>query len=229
MKNDETKSKGIILDTPDPPNDLPYADFEDYRAKELLKVNNIELTEQSLLSALNSEEDVFKGAAAHVLGSLGSTAVITALEQLCDNSDDLVKVEAAYALVRLGVKEYSKVLQNCLNYPVNAYLCPPIAAGDLARLGDSIGFPVIFKCLDIDNLIVRIIACKQLTFFVPFQDLLSDTGQPIDVYALFNKALNDQHRDVQWIALWQLREIHSLTARKLLEDFIGKTTDEKLF
>ncbi len=46
----------IILDTPDPPDDLPYADFEDYRARTLLEVNDIPLTEDALARTLRREK-----------------------------------------------------------------------------------------------------------------------------------------------------------------------------
>ena len=221
-------SKEIILDTPDPPYDLPYADFEDYRALELMKVNNIELTEQSLLSVLLNSETVLKRASAHVLGMLGYTTAIEAITQLCKISDDIVKVEAAYALVRLGKHKYKNVLRECLNYPLHAYLGPPIAAGDLARLNDPIGYPIITKCLEIDNLIVRTIACKQIVFFLPFHGMHTETGQMIDVYSLFDRALNDIDPEIQRIALLQLRELRILEIRNLIKKYVLRVNDKYL-
>jgi HEAT repeat protein len=221
-------SKEIILDTPDPPDDLAYSDFEDYRSEELLKVNDIELTEQSLLSALYNGEAVLQGASAHVLGKLGITSSVPSLKQLCDMSDDLVKVEAAYALVRLGMQEYRNILRGCLNYPLDSYLGPPIAAGDLARLGDSVGFPILTKCLDIDNLIVRTIACKQIILFLPFHGLLTETGEMINVYTLFDKALHDQHPEIQRIALMQMYELRTEANRNLIKNYLLSVEDNYL-
>ncbi len=206
----------VILDTPDPPDDLPYADFEDYRARTLLEVNDIPLTEDALARTLDHPESVLRGAAAHALGSLGSPTAIPALERLAGRASDLVRVEAAYALVRLGRDEYRGVLEEALTYPVNAYLSPAVAAGDLARLGDPVGFPVIARCLEEHNLIVKIIGCKQLVFFVPFHGTRTRAGQRVDVYTLFGRALHDPEREVQRVARLQLREVDTEEARRLL-------------
>lgn len=208
---------GIILDTPDPPDDLPYADFEDYRARALLEVNAIPLTEDALIRTLEHPESVLRGAAAHALGSLGSPTAIPALERLAGRASDLVRVEAAYALVRLGRDEYRAVLEEALGHPVNAYLSPAVAAGDLARLGDPVGFPVIGKCLDERNLIVKMIGCKQLIFFVPFHGTRTREGQRVDAYALFERALRDPEREIQRVARLQLREVDTEEARRLLD------------
>jgi hypothetical protein len=221
-------SNEIILDTSDPPDDLPYIDFEDYRSEELLKVNNIKLTEQSLLTTLHHSEAVLKGASAHVLGKLGIASSVPSLKQLCSISDDLVKVEAAYALVRLGIQDYRNILRECLNYPLDSYLGPPIAAGDLARLGDSIGFPILTKCLDIDNLIVRTIACKQIILFLQFHGLRTEIGQMINVYTLFDQALHDQHPEIQRIALIQMHELHTEANRNLIKNYLLRVEDKYL-
>src|SRR5437870_2750043 len=92
--SDEPGLKEINLDTPDPPDDLPYADFEDYRAEELLKINGFSLTVEALLTVLDNSDAVLKGAAAHTLGRLGATAAVASLRRLTDASNDLVKVEA---------------------------------------------------------------------------------------------------------------------------------------
>ena len=205
-------SDDLVLDTADSPADLPYAGFEDYRAKELLKANGVALTLEALVTVLREGEAVLQGAAAHALGALGLTAAIPELKQLAGTAEDLVKTEAAYALVRLGSTEYRSVLQEALHYRADAYLSPAVAAGDLARLGDPSGFAVIGKCFETDNLIVRMIACKQLTFFVPFHD-----GKTIDVYAMFTRALADAHADVRRLTERQLRELRTPEARHLLE------------
>lgn len=211
-----TQGDEIILDTPDPPDELPYADFEDYRARALLEANGIPLATDALIRALDHPESVLRAAAAHALGSRGSAAAIPALERLAAASSDLVRVEAAYALVRLGRDEHRAALTEALDYPVDAYLSPAVAAGDLARLGDPAGFPVIARCLDERNLIVRIIGCKQLIFFVPFHGMRTRDGQRIDVYALFDRALHDPDREVQRVARLQLREVGTEEARRLL-------------
>ncbi len=217
----------IILDTPDPPEELPYADFEDYRATELLRVNGIEPNLEEALATLETGESLLRGAAAHVLGRLGDAAAIPPLQRVAASSEDLVKAEAAYALVRLGLDAYREVLKQCLAYPVNAYLSPSVAAGDLARMGDPVGFPVVVNALAVDNMIARVVACKQLFFFVPLRGQRVQ-GTPIDPYVLFGRALGDENAEIHRVALLQLHELHTPESRKLLEDYLPVAPDEYL-
>jgi HEAT repeat protein len=214
--DDPPEPTGIVLDTPDPPDDLPYADFEDYRARELLGVNGIEPNRDSVLAALRHGEPVLQGAAAHTAAALGLTEAIPDLKHLVETSDDLVKTEAGYGLVRLGLDEYRQILKEALRSRPDANLSPAVAAGDLARLGDPSGFPVLATCFEVDNLIVRMIACKQLLFFVPFHDTKTSDGQRIDVYDLFKRASADPHPDVRLLAARQLSELETPEALRLL-------------
>ncbi|WP_449433110.1 HEAT repeat domain-containing protein [Pseudomonas putida] len=205
-----------ILDIPEPPADLRWAEVEDFQAREVLKANGVVMTEQALLSTLECSVGALKVAAAHTLGSLGYSGAIAALQQLVEVSDDMLQVEAAFALVRLGREKYRSKLTTRLQDPVNAYLGPIVAAGDLARLGDPIGYSVIARCFDENNLIVRVVASKQLLFFAPFHGERTIDGQPIDAYGLFDRALHDSNPDVQWSALVQLRELQTPDAYRLL-------------
>ena len=214
--DDPPEPTGIVLDTPDPPDDLPYADFEDYRARELLRVNGIELKRDSVLAALQQGDPVLQGAAAHTVAALGLTEAIPALKRLVETSDDLVRTEAGYGLVRLGLDEYRDILKEALRSRPDANLSPAVAAGDLARLGDPSGFPVLAMCFEVDNLIVRMIACKQLLFFVPFHDTKTSDGRRMDVYALFERALADPHPDVRRLVARQLSELGTAEALRLL-------------
>ncbi len=223
---DEPGSRKIRIDTPEPPEDLSYADVEDFRARELLKINGITVTADALLPVLDDPEEVLQSAAARTLGSLGSKAAIPALKGLASTADDVVKVEAAYALARMGLDEGRNVLKQCLNYPLNAYLSPSMAAGCLARLNDPEGFPVVVQCLDVDNLIVQLVASKQLFFFAPFQGTRLSDGQPIDVFAQFARALRHPHRDIQWAALVQLRELRASESRNILQGYVRSSADD---
>src|SRR5215468_2879301 len=91
------------LDIPEPPGNLSYAELEDFRSREILKANGISLTEEGLLSALERTTNILQTAVAHTLGSMSIRAAVPALQGLLTSQDDLVKVEAAYALARLGV------------------------------------------------------------------------------------------------------------------------------
>ena len=219
----------LNLDIPNPPDDLSYVDFEDYRNREILTANKITATsEAELMAALDAQTNVLQAAAAHILGKLASKAAIPTLRNLLSSSEDLVKVEAAYALARSGVPEGKDILVQCLGYPLDAYLFPAIAAGYLAQLGDPQGFKTIFSCFNVDVAAIRMLACKQLYFFVPFSGEHDRDGNAMDVYHLFDRALKDSDTNVQWQALVQLREIRSLNARKILGSYIEKTADEQL-
>jgi len=207
---------------------MSYAQFEDYRNRAILQRNNIPLSEAELIDALGGTTNILQAAVAHTLGSLASTAASPALSQLLTAPEDLVRVEAAYALARIGVGEGRDVLAQCLSYPVDAYLFPAIAAGYLAQLGDSRGFSTVVSCLDQEILAIRMIACKQLYFFVRFQGQPDATGKPVEVLHEFSRALRDADSDVQWQALVQLRELRLHGSRGILQEFAENTSDEQL-
>jgi hypothetical protein len=216
------------LDIPDPPDNLPYVEFEDYRSRELLKVNGITTSEAGLMGALETQTNVLQAAAAHTLGALGGKAPIPALMKLLSSSEDLVRVESAYALARLGAAEGKDVLVQCLDYPLDAYLFPAIAAGYLAQLGDPQGFQTIVRCLGVDIPAIRMLACKQLYFFVPFDGKRDEIGRSIDVFHEFDRALKDSDTDIQWQALAQLRELRAPDAKAILRNYVKSTSDEHL-
>ena len=175
--------EGPNLDLPAPPPGLPYERYEDWRSTELLAVNGIPATEEALLGALRTQEGVLLAAAAHAVGSHGVRGAIPQLEEVARGPDDNAGVEAAYALARLGDEAGKELLKSALERPVGPYLSPVFAAGYLAQLGDPSGFPVVREGLASDLLAVRMLACKQLAFFLPFPDL--------DARALLERALED--------------------------------------
>jgi HEAT repeat protein len=216
MDDDQDVGPGIVLDTPEPPAGLPYAEFEDFRARELLRVNGIELDPDSVREALAHPSPVLRGAAAHTAGHLKVTGTLPGLERLVRADDDLVRVEAAYALVRLGRGGGREALHEALSDPVDTNLGPAVAAGDLARLGDPSGYRVVEECLRQDNMIVRILGCKQLLFFVPLQGRPTADGSLVDVWALFDHCLRDPEPEVRRVAALQLDEVDAPEARDLL-------------
>jgi hypothetical protein len=216
------------LNIPNPPDNLSYVEFEDYRNREILKANGITTSEAELMDALEVKTNILQAAAAHILGTLASKAAIPTLKKRLRSTEDLVRVEAAYALARLKVSEGKEVLVQCLNYPLDAYLFPAIAAGYLAQLGDPQGFQTVVKCFDFNISAIRMLACKQLYFYVPFQDIQDGDGNAIDVYRLFDRALKDSDTNIQWQALVQLREICSPKSRSILENYIENIGNEQL-
>jgi hypothetical protein len=75
---------------------------------------------------------------------------------------------------------------------------------------------------------IRLIASKQLYFFVPFQGQPDATGKPVEVLHEFSRALRDANPDVQWQALVQLRELRLQDSRDILREFAEDTSDEQL-
>jgi hypothetical protein len=159
---------------------------------------------------------------------MSATSAIPDLAPLLTSTSDLVKVEAASALARLGAPEGRAALIECLSFQLDAYLCPPMAAGYLAQLGDPRGFQVIAKCFDVEIPAIRMLACKQLFHFLPFDGTTDESGNRIDVFALYDRALKDSSADIQWQALVQLREIRSPRSKKILEDYSEAAGDEQL-
>lgn len=213
------------LHVPDPPDQLSYADAEDFLNRQILERNGVAMTASALIAALSSGVSVIEAAAAHTLGCLAPEGAIEALRRRLPGAGDLVRVEVAHALARLGAPEGRPALHECLGVPVDAFLCPSIAAGYLARLGDPAGYPVVVRCFDVEITAVRMIACKQIYFFIPFQDQ-SVGSDKVDALALFDRALRDNDAGVQWQALVQLRELRSPRTRHLLEGFVRRTASE---
>jgi len=186
---DDIHYEGPNLDLPAPPQDLPYAEYEDWRSGELLAANGIPATEDSLVDALQTQDGVLLGAAAHTAGSHGVGAAVPQLEHVARGPDDYAGVEAAYALARLGHARGEALLRRALDRPVGPYLSPVLAAGYLAQLGDPSGFAVVREGLASDLLAVRMLACKQLAFFLSFPD--------VDARGLLELALEDPDPSVR--------------------------------
>ena len=216
------------LRVPDPPSGLTYSEFEDFRYREILKANGIPIEEAELLVALNNERNILQAAAAHTLGRMSSVSAFPTLKTLLTSIEDIVKVEAAYALARNGVNEGKETLVQYLDYPPEAYVFPPKAAGYLAQLGLPQGYKTIVRCMELENVAVRMLACKQIYFFVQFDGLQDAEQNRVDVGLLFERALNDPDTNVQWQALVQLRELQSPKFRKILEQYVERADDATL-
>jgi HEAT repeat protein len=224
----DSSIEGIVLTTPDPPDDVSFADMEDFRAEKLLEANGIEPTEEGVLAVLRDDSSVFQGTAAHVAGSKGMKATIPDLQRLAASRGDLAKVEAAYALALFGLDDGRKALVDCLRLPVAGHLAPLLAAGFLARLGDPQGFDAIVQGIQSDNAITRNVACKQLYYFTPYQGSPGKDGRPMNVMALFETALKNGNADMRWMALMQLRELRMPEARPMLETFASATDEPRM-
>jgi HEAT repeat protein len=214
----------INLNIPAPDQPLSYADGESYKYRSLLEGNGIALTDDALIAALRHPISALGAAAAHELGDRNVHAAIPALTRALASSDDLLEVEAAYALARMGEASGNDTLVACLGRQLDAYVSPPIAAGYLARIGNAHGFWVVNRAFDVET--ARLLACKQLFFFVPFQGETLDDGQRVDVFPLYARALSAGDVYVQSQALAQLRELRPPDARPALEAYVASDASD---
>jgi HEAT repeat protein len=217
------------LDVGEPPPGMSYPDAQDLRFEAILARNGVAASEAELIEALGATTAIMQAAVAHVLGRRASTRAVPFLSRLLsDRDDDTVRVEAAFALARMGVRKGRDVLIELLGYPLNAYVSPAPAAGYLARLDDPRGFDVVVEGLGLDIAAVRMIACKQLYFFVPFHGRATAPGPTIDVYGAFATALTDPDPTTRWQALVQLHDLRAPESRVALREFMQATSDPVL-
>ena len=201
------------LEVPDPPPDLPYERFEDYRAAELLRATNVGPDPAGVLEGLRNLSGGLLAAAAHTAGDLGLGEAAPELERLAAGPDDEVAVAAAYALTRLGAESGPAALRRLAAGGGPLDLGRLKAAGYLARLGDHRGRQIVADGLTSAYRPIRMTACKQLYFF----------GR--DALDLFRTALGDPDDDVRWQALVQLRLLREPATRPLLEEYAARDGD----
>ena len=196
---EDVSFEGPNTDLPSPPPDLPYERYEDWYSVELLAVNGIPATEEALLEALRTQENILLSAAAHACGSMGLHSAVPRLREVARGPDDYAGVEAAYALALLGEEDGAELLREALERPLAAYLSPVLAAGYVARLDDPSGFPVVLAGLESEFLATKMLACKQLYFFARFDS--------VNAVAALERAAEDPDPSVQRQARVQLREL----------------------
>lgn len=223
-----SRLRPLILDVPNPPPGIGYAEFDDFQNREILGANGIGLSVEELMVALDNDVNVLQAAAAHRLGEIGERAAIGRLVELAGSSDDLVKVEAGYALARMGEKAGVEELVDFLEDPLEGYISAPLSAGCLARLGDARGWPVIVEALGSRFAEIRMIAAKQLSLFLPFDGRPDGSGGYLQVRPEFARALRDASTDLQWQVLSQLHDGAPGSLRSVLETYRSETSDPGL-
>jgi HEAT repeat protein len=196
----------VVLDVELAAN-LSYPDVDDARAEALLVANGVGSSDEDLIEAARTGDSVLRGAAVRLLGWRLLRESVPLLTDIGQREGDLLRAEAGLALVRLGVDVGSEILTSCLSAPVYASLGVPTAAGYLARTGDPQGFPLIRQALGESNLIIRIVAAKQLWYFVPFDGQSLPNGERIDVWDLYSIALADEQPGVSVAAQVQLEQL----------------------
>lgn len=195
------------LDPSEPPPDLPYEDLDDWQARALLSANGVGDSEAEVLASLRAEDGNLRALAAHHLGTLGARDAVPALLVATHEDDEVVRVEAAWSLARLGEDSALQQLLDLAALPVEASVVPLKAAGYLARVGRPDGFAAVRDGLESENFLVRMTATRQLYFFVSLDRMPLADGTRVDVRELFPRALADDEEDVRWAARSQLEAL----------------------
>ncbi len=206
---------GPNLSLPDVPDDLPYTELEDWKSHWILALNGVDDEVDQVIKALTTERDTLLLAAVHTSWKFSDAA--ESLRNLLDDPNDAVQVEAAYSLARQGDQGAVVILQEALQRPVGGYLSPLTAAGYLAQLGDPSGYPVVGEGLESDLRAVKMLACKQLLFFLPF-DGQNVGSNRVDATALFTRAFADPDPDIGEQARAELEHSSLPAAAQLLAD-----------
>jgi hypothetical protein len=214
------------LDVPNPPGDTPYEQYEDYRYAQMLANSGVPATPDGVLSALETQTGVLLAAAGHVAGSTHVQAATPLLDRIVSGPDRIAAVEAAYSLVRLGEGRFKSVLEDAARPPMVDFLSALPAAGYLAQLNDPTGFKIVQDALSWELMATRMLACKQLYFFVPFHGQQDRSGEQIDVLGAFEQALGDEDSNVQYQALTELRLLQWASSRSIIEDHLTSLADE---
>jgi hypothetical protein len=164
------------------PAGVPYAEGDDHDALSLLESNGLGTSTSELIELLDAGLDFFKAAAARTLGARAEHDATPALERAARDADALetTRVQAAYALARLGSASGAELLASELEGNPEASPGPLQAAGALATLGDARGFEVVRAALESPNRVTAMIAAKQLHTFA---------GSNVDLREAFARAL----------------------------------------
>jgi hypothetical protein len=135
----------------------------------------LERAGMDIRAALASGHPVFQASAARLVGAEGQPAagddgqpsLVDAVAALAANpaAAETARVEAAYALARLGDDRGREHLVELLNVPTAISPAALQAAGRLARLGDTRGAPLIAAALRSPARLDAMVAAKELDAF----------------------------------------------------------------
>jgi HEAT repeat protein len=155
------------ISMPRRPSGVSHAEGDDHDALALLESNGYGTSTAELLKTLRDPLGIFQAAAARTLGARGERDAADALRRLAADgtSEETARVQAAWALVRLGDDGGRQTLAELLALNPEASPAPLQAAGALARLGDPAGFAIVRHALESDNRITAMVATKQLFAF----------------------------------------------------------------
>jgi HEAT repeat protein len=176
---------------------VPPEQGDDHDARALLDANGLESGPAGLVELLDSGVGVVQAAAARVLGADGVRQAVPQLERLARDpaAEETVRVQAAYALARLGVDEGHDLLRQLVSLDPETGPAAVQAAAALAALGDPAGFDVERRALESPNQLTAMVAAKQLHAFADLD---------VDLDEAWARALGRPERPVVGEALAQL-------------------------
>ena len=156
-----------MISFPRRPAGVSYAEGDDRDAEALLRENGYGDSTDKLIEALGADLGIFQAAAARTLGARDARDAIPALERLAHDAgvEETARVQAGFALARMGVSGGKEVLVRELEGNPEAGPAPLQAAGALARLGDPRGFAKVRAALESPNRVTAMVATKQLSAF----------------------------------------------------------------
>lgn len=176
---------------------VPPAQGDDHDARAFLEANGLASAPSELVELLDSNLGIVQAAAARVLGADDVREAIPRLERLARDPavEETARVQAAYALARLGVDEGHDLLRELARLDHETGPAAVQAAAALAALGDPVGFDVERRALESPNQLTAMVAAKQLHAFA---------GLDIDLDDAWVRALERPERPVVGEALAQL-------------------------
>lgn len=196
--------------------DLPYSKWETQRSQELLEANGIGYTLNELRIAAQHSSGLIRSTAYYLLTLNPQQQDKALFHQGLDDIDETVQTFAAYGLYKLGDKSVLSILERIAHLDVNAHTAATRAAGILAEIGDPTAFTTIQKALNSDLSYIRLFAIQNAMPFVPLHGQIFTTGQKIDIWGLYQRALKDKDGQVRSVAKFQLKELNSPKAFELL-------------
>lgn len=206
------------LVVPRRPGDVAYEQGEDHDARALLIENGYTTATEELIGLLDAEIGILQAAAARTLGARYERSAASPLERVAQDAgvEETVRVQAAFALARMGVSDGGELLIKLLGLSPEATPAPLHAAGALAQLGDPRGFEVVRIALDSPNPVTAMVACKQLYAFAALDGRPLPGSGRVDAFEAFGRALRRPESNISGEARAQLKALGTEKARETL-------------
>ncbi len=199
--------------------DLPFSAWEIYTNQAILAANSFENSTDSWRQATQHVSSLVRIAAYYLLTHPSSSQDTALFHQALLDADESVRALAAYGLVQLGDVSALDIIIQVAALDVEAYLGAIRAAGILAELGDGRAFTVILRAMASPIGAIRVWGMKQVRPFVALQGQPIHADETVDVWPVYERALQDDDANMRYVARQQLKELGSPEAATLLEKY----------